>query len=145
MRFYVIAMVDMTREYHLTHRRPRGRAWQITEGDEQAEYGYLGPEWRNHKHRKYVAEAATRAQLEQCIDALDLWPEETETMGSLTGIGWLPAIAFSGEQQYEEGQNVITSAYVTPLLEPVRPRVNGETERDWERVRRAMLRKYGNG
>lgn len=95
------------------------------------------------KHRKLCA-MLDKAQFEQFLSDTGLFPESTETMGSLGApgfdCGWAPAIAFSSDDQ-----EAIQSAYVTPLCakpngEPIRPQ--GATERDWQRVRRAVLSKY---
>lgn len=60
-------------------------------------------------------------------------------MGSLGapgfGVGWAPAISF-----HSDDQDAIQSAYVTPI-----PEVRKQTfsERDWDRVREAVLAVYG--
>jgi len=69
------------------------------------------------------------------------YPESTETMGSLGapgfGIGWAPAISFRCDDS-----ETIQNAYVTPLAckrdgSPLKP--NGATEKDWDRIKRAIL------
>lgn len=64
-------------------------------------------------------------------------------MGSLGapgfGFGWAPAICFE-----LEGGNWWEQAYVTPLPEVKRrDPEKGMTERDWERVKAAVLSMYG--
>ena len=51
------------------------------------------------------------------------------------GFGWAPAISFNGDSS-----DAIQNAYVTPLIEVKR---DGCDERDWDRVRGAVLSVYG--
>ena len=79
-------------------------------------------------------------QFDAFVSKLGLHAESTETMGSLGapgfGFGWSPAISFTSNDQ-----DAITSAYVTPLPETTK---EGGDERDWQRVRDAVLSVYGN-
>ena len=60
-------------------------------------------------------------------------------MGSLGapgfGVGWVPAISFNGDNP-----DAIQNAYVTPMPETKREKCS---ERDWQRVRGAVLAVYG--
>jgi hypothetical protein len=51
------------------------------------------------------------------------------------GFGWAPAISFTGDEQ-----DAIQSAFVTPLPEVEKDSFD---DRDWERVREAVLAVYG--
>lgn len=66
--------------------------------------------------------------------------EDVQTMGSLGapgfGFGWAPAIAFNDDGT----ERAILNAYVTPIPETRKERYD---ERDWERVRRAILSVFG--
>ena len=63
------------------------------------------------------------------------------------GMGWAPAISFNGESLYD---NAIQNAYVTPIpmakkLEDLETLDRPFTERDWERVRNVIVKKYQYG
>lgn len=68
-----------------------------------------------------------------------LFAEDVQTMGSIGapgfGFGWAPAISFRSDDP-----DAIQSAYVTPLPEVRKESLN---ERDWERVRDAVLAANG--
>jgi len=139
MRFYVIYSFDIPYEDSVKPWTPR-RVFklQTTERHDGADgdYDYLGDNWTKSKHRKYVG-FLSKAQLRQLCWDMGFRPEETETMGSLTEYGWLPAISFNAETEYYD---VIGNMYVTPI--PQKP--NGDDfeemdERDWERVRAAVI------
>lgn len=112
--------------------------WDETEDDEQYEYSYLEGNWENGSHRKWCA-ILNREQFDEFIDQCGLVAEDVETMGSLGapgfGFGWAPAISFNGDDP-----DAIQNAYVTPI-----PKVERESfdERDWGRVRSAVVRVYG--
>ena len=139
MRFSVIYSADVPEGISIKDYAPHqvGRLWSLTEGDDQFEYGYLEGRWEKGKHRKWVA-LLTRKQFDAFIDKLGLYAERTETMGSLGapgfGYGWSPAISFTSDHE-----NAIVSAFVTPLPETTK---DGGDERDWERVRGAVLSVY---
>jgi len=139
MRFSVIYSADVPEGISIKDYAPPqvGRLWSLTEGDDQFEYGYLEGRWEKGKHRKWVA-LLTRKQFDAFIDKLGLYAERTETMGSLGapgfGYGWSPAISFTSDHE-----NAIVSAFVTPLPETTK---DGGDERDWERVRGAVLSVY---
>lgn len=113
------------------------RLWQRTESG-PSEYSYLEGRWTKGKHRKWAA-LLDREQFNEFVQTLGLYADSTETMGSLGapgfGFGWSPAISFTSDDQ-----DAILNAYVTPLLEV---RKDGGDERDWQRVRRAVLSVYG--
>ena len=139
MQFSVIFSVDVPQGVSIREFAPPqvGRLWNLTEGDEQFEYSYLEGRWEKGKHRKWVA-LLTRKQFDAFVSKLGLYAESTETMGSLGapgfGFGWSPAISFNADHE-----NAILSAYVTPL--PTTTKEGGD-ERDWQRVRQAVLSVY---
>jgi hypothetical protein len=112
--------------------------WQLTEGDEECGYTYLEGSWENGQHRKWCA-VLDRDQFDEFVSKLGLYAEDVETMGSLgapgLGYGVSPAISFT-----RDDPDAILSAYVTPM-----PEVGKEhgDERDWRRVRQAVLSVYG--
>jgi hypothetical protein len=112
--------------------------WDETEGDQGYEYGYLEGRWENGHHRKWVA-VLDRDQFDQFTERLGLRAEDVETLGSLgspgRGIGWAPAMSFTADPS-----DAILSAYVTPIPETTREHYD---ERDWRRVRKAVLAVYG--
>jgi len=112
--------------------------WDETEDDDQFEYGYLEGSWENGHHRKWCG-VLTREQFDDFIDRTGLVAEDVQTMGSIGapgfGFGWAPAISFTSDDP-----NAILNAYVTPLAET---RKETHDERDWERVRGAVLAVYG--
>ncbi|HEX6986383.1 MAG TPA: hypothetical protein VF170_13455, partial [Planctomycetaceae bacterium] len=99
---------------------------------------YLEGAWENGRHGKWAA-LLTREQFDEFVEATGLYAENTETMGSLGapgfGWGWAPAVSFVSDDP-----DAIQSAYVTPIPETTRARSD---ERDWERVRGAVLAVYG--
>jgi len=124
--------------------------WSCTEGDEE----YALPDMLEDdelpegsppgRHRKYCA-ILTKAQFLEFIDQCGLMASSTPTAGSLGapgfGVGWAPAIAFTTESSEHDA-----CAYVTPLCcgadgRPIR--AAGCNERDWERVRRVLIGRYG--
>lgn len=112
--------------------------WDETEDDDQYEYGYLEGCWEHGHHRKWCA-LLTREQFEEFIEQCGLFAEDVQTLGSLGapgfGFGWAPAISFRSDDP-----DCIASAYVTPIPEVEK---QGFGERDWERVRGAVLAVYG--
>jgi hypothetical protein len=83
----------------------------------------------------------TKEQFQRFVASMGLVADSTETMGSIGapgfGFGWSPAISFRDDGQ----ERAILSAYVTPVPETRRERFD---ERDWWRVRRAVLSMFGN-
>lgn len=142
MLFSVIYSADVPAGSSLKdYTPPKARSlWTRTESG-RTEYAYLEGDWIRGRHGKWTA-LLTRDQFDDFVNALGLYAEPTETMGSLGapgfGFGWSPAISFTSDDQ-----DAILSAYVTPI--PQIERKNGGDERDWQRVRRAVLRVYGNG
>jgi hypothetical protein len=140
MLFSVIYSVDVPSNVSLKpYTPPRRSLWTRTEGEEQYEYGYLEGRWEKGKHRKWTA-LLTRDQFDAFVEKLGLVAEDVQTMGSLGapgfGFGWAPAISFNGDDQ-----DAILNAYVTPIPEA---RKESYDERDWRRVREAVLNVYGN-
>ncbi len=140
MQFSVIYSVDTPAEVDVLDYAPPqvGDLWDETEGDDQFEYGYLEGRWEDGLHRKWCA-VLTRAQFDEFIQRTGLIAEDVQTMGSIGapgfGFGWAPAISFNGDDL-----DAIQSAYVTPLPEVEKDHFD---DRDWERVRGAVLAVYG--
>ncbi len=137
MLFSVIYSIDCPRSEKIGRFRPPNarKLWNMTEGDEQYDYGYLEGEWERGKHRKWCA-MLTKEQFQEFIDHTGMIAEDVETMGSIGApgfdIGWAPAISF----QDDGTEWAILSAYVTPIPQV---RKQGFDERDWRRVRQAVL------
>ena len=112
--------------------------WDETEGDEQYEYTYLEGRWEEGHHRKWCA-VLDRDQFNEFVDRCGLVAKDVQTMGSIGapgfGVGWGPAISFRSDDP-----DAILSAYVTPIPEVRKAALD---ERDWERVRDAVLAVYG--
>lgn len=139
MRFSVIYTADVPADEDvLDHASPLvSDLWDQTEGDGQFEYSYLEGRWEGGHHRKWCA-VLTREQFDEFVDRCGLVAEDAQTMGSLGapgfGVGWAPAISFNGDDP-----DAILNAYVTPIPET---RKESLDERDWERVREAVLAVY---
>jgi hypothetical protein len=140
MHFSVIYSVDTPDETDSDDYAPPQVAdlWDRTEGDGQYEYAYLEGRWETGQHRKWCA-VLTRDQFDQFVRRCVLTAEDVRTMCSLgspgCGFGWAPAISFTGDDP-----DAIQSAYVTPLPEVEKQHLD---DRDWERVREAVLSVYG--
>ncbi len=139
MIFSVIYSVDCPADENINNFAPPDLVlWDQTEGDDQYEYDYLEGSWEYGHHRKWAA-LLNREQFDQFIARCNLIAENIQTMGSLGApgfdFGWAPALSFNGHDPC-----AIQNAYVTPI-----PEVERETcdERDWQRVRSAMLAVYG--
>lgn len=140
MQFSIIYSVDTPADIDADIFSPPNwtENWEQTEGDEQFEYSYLEGRWEGGHHRKWSA-ILNRQAFDEFIAKCGLRAEDVETMGSIgapgMGIGWAPAISFVSDDP-----DAIQSAYVTPL--PKTRKVDLD-ERDWERVRDALLAIYG--
>jgi hypothetical protein len=139
MRFSVIYSVDVPAGEDVDAYAPPGPSpWDQTEGDEGYEYGYLEGRWEDGHHRKWAG-VLDRDQFNRFVRHCSLTAEDVRTMGSLgtpgCGYGWAPAISFRSDDP-----DAITNAYVTPLPQA---RKDGFDDRDWERVRAAVLAVYG--
>ncbi|MEN6494662.1 MAG: hypothetical protein ABFD16_10255 [Thermoguttaceae bacterium] len=140
MQFSIIYSVDCPADQDIDRFAPPEveKLWEQTEGDAQYEYGYLEGRWLKGHHRQWCA-LLSRKQFDAFIARLGLVAEHTETMGSLGapgfGLGWAPALAFSGEDP-----DAIQCAYVTPI-----PEIRKEAwdDDDWRRVKAAVLTVYG--
>lgn len=133
------------------------KLWDLTEGDEQADYDEMG--WT--RHRKWVA-LLTPAEFVEFVEATYLIAEDHETMGSIGapgyGVGWAPAIPFSGDN----ATGALQDAYVTPnpkgLAEDYEPALREDQlsfypltddekaelhERLWQRLREQVLDEFG--
>lgn len=139
MLFSIIYSADVPAEIDVLDYAPPqvNDLWDETEGDGQYEYGYLEGRWEEGHHRKWCA-VLDRDQFSEFVERCGLLAEDVQTMGSIGapgfGFGWAPAISFRSDDP-----DAIQSAYVTPL-----PEVRKESldERDWERVRGAVLAVY---
>lgn len=140
MLFSVIYSVDVPEDTNIENYVPpqAEELWDQTEGDESFEYDYLEGLWENGSHRKWCA-ILDREQFDDFVSSSGLYAERTETMGSIGapgfGFGWAPAISFTSSDE-----DAIQSAYVTPIPETKREC----DDRDWERVRAAVLSVYGS-
>jgi hypothetical protein len=140
MLISVIYSVDVPQGVSLkSYTPPNCSLWTRTEGDDQYEYGYLEGRWEKGKHRKWTA-LLTRKQFDAFVSKLGMVAEDVQTMGSLGapgfGFGWAPAISFNGDDE-----NGFLNAYVTPVPEVEK---DSFTDRDWHRVREAVLNVYGS-
>lgn len=146
MQFSVIYSIDVPGSVRLEQFFPPEceALWDQTEGDNQYEYSYLEGRWETGEHRQFCA-ILNREQFEEFVSRVGLVAESTETMGSIgapgCGFGCVPAISFN-----DGGcEDAILNAYVTPLPcrrngEPIRK--DGATDRDWERVRQAVINQF---
>lgn len=138
MKFSVIYSVDVPQSESIVAFLPRQRKrFTLTEGDDQYEYSYLEGDWTKGKHRKLCA-VLTKAQFERFLRDTGLYPEDVQSMGSIGAPGcgfWAPAISFNSDADL-----AIQNAYVTPL--PDVERKGGFSERDWTRIKTAILRIY---
>ena len=143
MEYYVIYSFDCKRNHSVNQFKPPQcrKLWQLTEGDDQYEYDYLGENYEHGKHRKYCA-TLNKIQFRDFIDDCNLYLEDVETMGSLTEYGHLPALSFHSDDTYAINQG----AYVTPLPEHVikgKHLMDTMDDRNWNRIKQILLRLYG--
>jgi hypothetical protein len=137
MLFSVIYTADCPHTESIARFRPPRvrKLWDLTEGDGQYDYGYGEGDWERGKHRKWCG-MLTKEQFREFVQAVGLFADDAQTMGSLgapgSGFGWAPAISFSGGGD----QRAVLNAYVTPIPEVKK---EGLDKRDWRRVRRAVL------
>ena len=142
MLFSVIYSADCPRSESISRFRPpkARKLWDTTEDDSQYGYGYLEGDWEKGKHRKWAA-MLTKDQFTEFVQSTGLVAEDVQTMGSIGapgfGVGWAPAISFNDDGS----ERAILNAYVTPIPETSKDQYD---ERDWERVRRAVLSVFGN-
>ena len=140
MKFSVIYSVDVPHNVDIIEFAPSKieELWEQTEGNDQYDYDHLEGRWENGHHRKWCG-VLDRQQFDEFVDHCGLLAEDVETMGSLYApsfaLGWAPAISFNGSDP-----DAIQNAYVTPIPEVDRQHCN---ERDWGRVRNAVLFIYG--
>ena len=134
MLFSVIYSADTPAYLNVLDFAPPNVAdWNETEDDDQ----YEGEEEQGH-HRKWCA-VLNREQFDDFVQHCGLFAERTETMGSLGapgfGFGWAPAVSFRSD-----ADEAMQNAFVTPIPECRKESCN---ERDWRRVRKAVLAVYG--
>jgi hypothetical protein len=136
LRFYVIYSFDIYHDQSVKpFQPPNVKQWDMTEDDNQYEFDYLGKDYENGKHRKYVADLSYE-QFNRFVDHLSLVASDVETMGSLTEFGVLPAISFDG-LYYDGDDAIFQNAYVTPYL----PDVTLDDNR-WEEIKSKMIETY---
>ena len=138
MQFSIIYSVDVASDDDVNRLAPPDLdLWDQTESDEQYELDYLEGIWIGGHHRKWAA-ILDREQFDEFVQHCNLEAEDVETMGSLGapgyGYDWAPAINFTSHDP-----DALQSAYVTPMPEVARESCG---ERDWERVRKAVLAVY---
>jgi hypothetical protein len=140
MRFSVIYSADVPEGVDVMDYAPPQMEdlWDETEDDDQYEFSYLEGRWSEGHHRKWCA-LLDREQFEEFIEHCGLFAEDVQTLGSLGapgfGFGWAPAISFRSDDP-----DAIQSAYVTPIPEVEK---DSFSDRDWDRVRGAVLAVYG--
>jgi len=140
VQFSVIYSVDTTEGVSIRHYAPpkARRLWTRTEKG-VSEYTYLEGSWAKGRHGKWTS-LLDRNQFDEFVNALGLYAEDVQTLGSLGapgfGFGWSPAISFT-----TENPDAILNAYVTPIPETRKQQFD---DRDWQRVREAVLSVYGN-
>jgi hypothetical protein len=140
MQFSIIYSVDVPGDTDVLDFAPPQveELWDQTEGDEEFGYEYLEGIWEGGHHRKWCS-ILDREQFDEFVDRCGLIAESTETMGSLGapgfGYGWAPAISFTSDDP-----DAILNAYITPIPETSKEHAD---ERDWKRVRGAVLAVYG--
>lgn len=143
MHFSLIFTLDLPGGVPLKPYLPTRRHLFITTeaSDRKSDYSYLEGRWRRGKHRRLVA-LLSRAEFERFLDDTGLLARPDETLGSLgapgCGFSRAPAILFNAEHD-----EVIASAYVTPVPD-IRHRT-GKADRpeNWERAKNAVLELYG--
>jgi hypothetical protein len=111
--------------------------WTQTEGDEQYDYGYLADEDEGRnlaylpadehdegegRHRKWVAELTLEdwqtVARALCIDIEDdgMPTEYTDTMGSITEYGHIPAVAIDNTEGWTPTRVIDSMLYVSIML-----------------------------
>lgn len=102
---YVILSVDAMPDTHGDHlclQPPKVGTWTQTEDDELYEFGYLGEEHKDGKHRKWVAEL-TEEEFDRWLDdecygdRFEARKSGEHTMGMITELGHLPAYALNDD------------------------------------------------
>ena len=148
MRFYIIYDFDTCGQWEsVAYYQPRRsilRKLVLTERTDafgESEYAYLSEDedpdsWWGGKHRKYCG-MLTREEFEDFLDDTGLHFETENTGGSLTEMGFMPAIAFNGY-----AHNAIQSAYVTPFPDVEDEPTNLVFARNYERICKAMESLY---
>lgn len=116
MEFSIIYSIDVPRDVSVRRFNPptsQRRLWQLTEGDNGYEFGYLEGCWTKGKHRKWCG-ILNRDQFDAFLAHTGLFAEDVATMGSIgapgCGFGLAPAFSFRTDEP-----DAIQSAYVTPL------------------------------
>lgn len=146
LEFYVIFSVDVNMDdYHITNPgyyaalpiELRG-LMDLTENEDEDEYGIFDAAI----HRKWVGEL-TEDLMDLLINRFDLYAQDVETMGSLTGFGILPAISFASPVYDNFTPQVadneyIANAYVTPFINTA---MLGDEH--WDEIRQLVFDAWG--
>ena len=97
--------------------------------------------WGGKSKQRKVCGVLTRTQFERFLDDTGLFAEDVETLGSLGAPGFefglAPAISFRGDDP-----EAIQSAYVTPFPSFAPSTWASNTEKNWQRIRRAVIALY---
>lgn len=139
MEYSLILSIDCPRSLKLP--KPTSKKLYITEKDDQAEYGYLGERWKNHKHRKYCG-IVTQTGFDKLVDDMGLAMSETETMGMIGAphldYGWSPAFSFDNNDS-----DIMMSMYVCPLpSNDEERRYYTPDDKGWSQLKKDLLEKY---
>ena len=134
MQFYVIYEFDVARGMSVKPFNPpfKSKDFTLTECHESE---FISDKIKPGKHRKYAG-ILTKAQFQSLVSAQDMHMSDVDTMGSLTELGWLPAVSFYTEGVYACNGYVYQNMYVTPLID------KACDDRDWDRVTAAMKSMY---
>lgn len=138
MKFYIIYSISCQRVESIKQFQPPNvKSWNCTEDDSCYDYDYLGGDYINGKHRKYV-NTLTKAQFKRFVDRCQLVAQDVETMGSLTEFGLIPAISFDSEMDW-----AIINAYVTPIPENHKGEELQRSDKHWDWIKKAILDLHG--
>jgi hypothetical protein len=144
MTFGVILSIDCVKKRDIESYMPSAELLEQmdkTEGDESFEYDYLEGPWEGGHHVKLVC-LIDEKDFNCLVKEMGLYADDTETEGIIgapwtpSGFGWAPAMNFDGED-FE----AIINAYVTPF--PANKKRKELTEKEWEKTRKKVLKKYG--
>jgi len=88
--------------------------------------------------KKYVGEL-NKDEFNTFLKEKNLIMTPHNTMGGITDKGWFPAMEFLNKE------NVNVFAYVTPLpkIKQKQKQTKYNSDRNWTRLKKVMLRKYG--
>lgn len=140
MRFIVVYEFDIPATESVARYVPQTRSLHLTERTDGAPSEWDSDLWGGKcKHRKYFGELS-REQFDKLINRTGVTADSIETGGILSPLGFLPAISFGASLN-----DCIISMYVCPIPSVAPPRSAEQSERNWQRVRKAILSVYGDG